>query len=587
MKKTSFGRQGDSGRRAFLSACVRGTAASGLMALGVDRALAFSTGASKTGTAGGLARAGAQRDSAVSPRLFGLMADAARVPEDVSYYRRLIDFCHDWKLNALLISLTDDQGSALRFKSHPELLTHRNALTVGEARNLAEYSQQRGVELIPIIESFGHTRYITGVPQYANLADQPPGEKGHFDGIIPVAPETLRLMTDLYREAAEAFPSRYFHGGCDEVHWGGSELSRHALETRSRSQIWADYLNSLDEVARGFGKEFIVWGDYVLHKEPDILPRLRKDVIVMDWQYSQVDPRPLEQAARKVIETGLRAIGAPAVISCRWGPRPGLSVLQNISAYAEAYRRINDPRALGVIVTNWIPCRYLQNSIWDSFAYAAVALREGGERARDTAFRTFVETYYGAKWSRNWADIFTTLYDIAPAKPPCAPPWAQPILPVPWRNQEELKAAAQAGVGEAPPFSRLSGQIVVAENSVRRNLDDFLSFRISVEYLEHVFWRNRVVAEEAQKPSERRAAARLIQIIAERDHRLLTRLNADWNQGRPSDAASKLGPVFDFGPGDQLLFTFSQAAAFSAQLARQPQPFARALAETRDAAGNA
>ena len=569
----------DSRRRHFLSTCVRGMAGSSLAVLGLGRARNLSEAVGSLNSVGTVASPQAQAASSPtnSPRLFGLMADAARVPENISYYRRLIDFCRDGKLNALLMSITDDQGSALRFKRHPELLTHRNALTPSEAHDLATYAQERGVELIPIIESFGHTRYITGVPQYASLSDQPPGQKGHFDAVIPVAPATRRLMAELYREAAEVFPSRYLHGGCDEVNWGGSALSRKALETQSRSEIWADYLNFLDHVARGLGKEFIVWGDYVLHKEPDILPRLNKDIIVMDWQYYQVDPRPLEQAARKVIETGLRAIGAPAIISCRWGPRPGLSALQNIEAYAKAYRRIHDSRALGVIVTNWIPCRYLQDSIWDTFAYAAVALTEGSQQARDSAFRAFVETHYGAEWNDNWADVFTTIYDIAPAKPPCAPPWMEPRLPIPWRNEEELKAAAQEPLGEAPPYGRLLRQIVGLENSVRRNLNDFRSFRLSAEYLNYIFWRRSVVAEEQRKPSSRQRADRLVHLIAERDQRLLARLKGDWDRGRPRDSASKVEPVFDFGPGDQLLFTFSQAAAYSAQLARQPQQFAHAL----------
>jgi len=103
--------------------------------------------------------------------LRGLMADAGRVPEDPSYYRRAIDFCREWNMNAYLISLADDQGCAFRFKSHPELITHKNALTPGQARELADYAHQRGVELIPEIESFGHTRFITGVPQYAHLQD--------------------------------------------------------------------------------------------------------------------------------------------------------------------------------------------------------------------------------------------------------------------------------------------------------------------------------------------------------------------------------------------------------------------------------
>src|SRR5215472_1116515 len=70
------------------------------------------------------------RSATVRPDgLRGLMVDAARMPEQSAYYRRLIDFCREWELNALLFRLTEDQGSALRFRNHPELITQPHALT--------------------------------------------------------------------------------------------------------------------------------------------------------------------------------------------------------------------------------------------------------------------------------------------------------------------------------------------------------------------------------------------------------------------------------------------------------------------------
>lgn len=303
--------------------------------------------------------------------LRGLTVDAARLPEKPAYYRRLIDFCREWDLNALLFRLTDDQGSMLRFRSHPDLVTHSHALTPEEARELAQYGEKQGVTVIPEVESFGHSRYITAAPKYAHLADTAPGGREDFVGLVPVNPETLALMRDLYREVAAVFPSAYLHGGCDEVNWGGSEASRRALQNKSRAEIWAEYLNSLDNICRDAGKELIVWSDYVVHKEPDILPRLSKRVIVMDWQYYVTDPKPLASLAREVIDRGLRMIGAPAIISCAWGPRAGELQLRNIEAYADAYTGLHDARSLGVIVTNWVPSRYLQQSLWDTFAYSA------------------------------------------------------------------------------------------------------------------------------------------------------------------------------------------------------------------------
>jgi Glycosyl hydrolase family 20, catalytic domain len=572
-------------RRDFLATGIAGVAGSTLLAEQFARGVPIRSGksseilhpaalspqASPQGSQAGERKAAGQ--------LRGLMADAGRVPEDPSYYRRAIDFCHEWNMNAYLISLTDDQGCAFRFKSHPELITHKNALTHEQAKELGEYAQQRGVELIPEIESFGHTRFITGVPQYAHLQDAMSSGRHNFSAVSPVAPETLKLFADLYREVAEVFPSRYFHGGCDEVNWGGSALSRAALEKKTRAEIWAEYVNSLDHIARGLGKDLIVWGDFVLHKQPGVLPRLNKDIIIMDWQYYQTDPVPLEQAARKVVDTGLRVIGAPSIISCRWGVRAGANALRNIEAFADAYSRIDNPRALGVIVTNWMPSRYIQRSLWDTYAYTAVALNEGGAAARASAFRRFVEKHYQAEWNENWSDIFTTLYEITPNRESCSPRWMRPVLPVPWRSDDELKAAANSGTLNAPPFRRLLSQLVFSEAQVRDNLDDFLTFRLSVEYMEHVFWRITVLAEEAAKLQRTpESAAALIRTIAERDQRLLEKLDVSWNKGRAADAQAKTGTVFDFRPGDQLLFTFQQAAAFSRQLASDPKHFARLLA---------
>jgi N-acetyl-beta-hexosaminidase len=217
----------------------------------------------------------------------GVMVDAGRVPETMAYYKQVIEFCSDWGLNTLHFRLTDDQGSAMHFTSVPDLVNHANAFTAEELKSLVEFGRSHGVELIPEVESFGHTGYITRSPAYEHLLDRDAtGGDAEFTGIIPVNPETLALFGKLYREVAAIFPSAYLHGGCDEVNWGGSLLSRKALQAKGRARVWAEYLNSLNEISTGLGKELIVWGDFVLHKEPAILGQLNKKIIIMDWNYS-------------------------------------------------------------------------------------------------------------------------------------------------------------------------------------------------------------------------------------------------------------------------------------------------------------
>jgi hypothetical protein len=509
----------------------------------------------------------------------GLMVDAGRVPESIEYYRRVIEFCVEWELNALQFRLADDQGSALRFASVPDLAAHTDALTPQQLRGLAEYAQSHGVDLIPELESFGHTGYITRSPAYAHLLDNDPQGSSEFTGIIPVHPETLPIFEKLYREVASIFPSKYLHGGCDEVNWGGSALSRKSLQTKTRAQIWAEYLNSLNHIAQGLGKEWIVWGDVVLHKEPEVLGLLNKNILIMDWNYSDNSSARVREALLKVAANGSRCIGAPALVNYKWGARVGVEQLRNIDAYAQAYLEEDATGSLGVILTNWVPSRYLQNSIWDGFAYAAVAFQHGTATAQTSGFRRFVEKHYAAQWNENWNEAFENIYAAAPSvKDRETASWMGLHLPVPWSSDEQLAALLKDGSPQPNPFTRLRSLLIELETLVMKNLDDFQAFALSVEYLERVFWREAVILEHrAETPQAQVAMDLLIKNIADRDQMLAGALSKDWDRGRSplSKAKTELLPYLE--PKDQLVFQWKQAAAYSASLASHPERFHQLL----------
>jgi hypothetical protein len=511
----------------------------------------------------------------------GLMVDAARVPEPAAYYKRVIDFCSEWELNTLQFRLTDDQGSAMRFTSVPDLVTHNHAFTAEELKSLVDYGQSRGVELIPEVESFGHTGYITRAPAYAHLLDRDEAGDAEFTGIIPVEPEALVLFGKLFREVAAIFPSTYLHAGCDEVNWGGSTLSRKALQAKGRARIWAEYLNALNEISTGLGKEMIVWGDFVLHKEPEILGQLNKKIIIMDWNYADNSSAKFLEAFEKVRANGSRGIGAPALSCYRWGARVGVEQLRNIDAVVDGYSTTNDAN-LGVVVTNWVPSRYLQNSIWDGFAYAAVALKDGTAAAQTSAFRRFVEKHYGAHWNVLWDEVFRAIYDQAPyMKGRETSSWMGLLLPVPWSDDKQLSSLLKEPSPPANPFPQIRSQLVQLEPLVMKNFADFQSFALSVEYLERMFWREAVVIDlAAKKPIQREATDALIQAIAERDRDLAEALTKDWNSSRFPDATAKREPVVDLEPKDQLHYQWDRAATYSASLASHPDRFYQLMTTT-------
>jgi hypothetical protein len=525
---------------------------------------------------------GAMRNAVdASGKLRGLMVDAGRVPESLDYYKRVIEFCAEWELNALQFRLADDQGCALRFSSVPDLLFHENAFAPEQLHGLAQFAQSHGIDLIPELESFGHTGYITRSAAYAHLLDEE-SQGSEFTGVIPVHPETPALFKKLSGEIATIFPSTFLHGGCDEVNWGGSALSRSALRTKDRAQIWAEYLNSLNHIAEGLGKQFIVWGDFVLHKEPAILGQLSKTIIVMDWNYRETNTAKIQEALSAIHANGSRAIGAPGLISYRWGPRPGADQLGNIDAFADSYFAAENPNSLGAILTNWVPSRYIQNSIWDGFAYAAAVFKEGKATARNSGFRRFVEKHYQAGWNNVWDEAFRLIYDAAPQViGPGTAPGAVP-LHVPWSSDEQLAELIKDRLPRSYPFTRLRSLLVQLETQVLRNLADFQAFELSVEYLEKMFWRETIVVESgAIKPLTQKDADSVIQSIAERDRALSEALSKDWDQGRFPDSSAKSKQLFGLRPKDQLLFQWERAAQYSASLASHPQRFYQLLTASK------
>jgi hypothetical protein len=352
-------------------------------------------------------------------------------------------------------------------------------------------------------------------------------------------------------------------------------MSRKALQAKTRAQIWGEYLNALNGMVQGLGKQFVVWGDLVLHKEPEILARLDKSIVIMDWNYWDTQAIPFHDALEKVRAKGMRGIGGPGLISYRWGPRPGVEQLRNIDAFAEAYLGPDDAASLGVILTNWVPSRYIQNSLWDVFAYAAVAFKDGAALARTSALRRFVERHFGAEWNEVWSEAFDLLYDAAPIYGD--PEKDTPLglkLPVPWSDEEQLAAALKERSKRTNPFTRVRSLLVEAARGMAKNHADFEALALSVKYLEALFWRQDVIQEHAAgKRLDRESAQVLIGSISVRDREMAEALTKDWDSGRPVDSAAKTAPLFGMEAKDQLLFQWHRAADFSARMAAHPDRF--------------
>ena len=324
----------------------------------------------------------------------GLMIDCSRLLERKDYYPRLIDFMAEWGMNVLLFHFCDDHGCSVALPGFRHLAAP-HAFTPREMRALIARARSRGIDVIPEIETFGHTRFITDHPRHRHLGAGRRTRVIRFNAIDPLNPETHRLMSRLVAAVARLFPSPCLHLGCDEVDLR-DYARRRGLDVAA---VWTDYVNRMIALARAAGKTPMIWADHV-EADDAIARALRKDVILVDWRYrgdvaGDVLPRLRRFGFRDLVV-------APSLACYRHRFLPTDQAFENTALMAVQGRRHG---AMGLINTVWCPYRYLQNALYYGVAWSAGAARCGGAPDEAALRRRFARKTFGTALVRP-LDVF-------------------------------------------------------------------------------------------------------------------------------------------------------------------------------------
>jgi hypothetical protein len=306
----------------------------------------------------------------------GLMIDCCRILEKKDYYYRLLDFMSDWEMPHLQLHFTDNHGCAVDIPGYSHLAM-KNAFSADEISALCAYAAERGISVIPELESFGHTQYLTDSPRYRHLylpadTDIPGGQKRGC--LNPLTAGSRKVMRDLIAETAKMFPGNYFHIGCDEVDLSGLDNSKNIIAEK----IWADYVNVIIGYVRDCGKTPVIWGDQ-LKKKPSTVDFLRKDVVIMEWDY---EADGSQSAVNALAGYGFEdIILSPAVMFCRYRIFPTITAFKNVNRMVK-YASVKE--VSGIMNTCWCPHRYITNSLYYAIAYCAYMVKcDGNVRIKE------------------------------------------------------------------------------------------------------------------------------------------------------------------------------------------------------------
>lgn len=269
----------------------------------------------------------------------GVSDDISRGPvPTVDYIKRQLRTFAAFKLN--MHSFYMEQTFASR--SHPLIGPTGGSLTHDEIRELVAYARRYHIELVPEQQTFGHLHKALKFEKYNELAETPYG-----DVLSPQQEGSYKLVADWYRELNELFPSKFFHIGADETFELGEGQSREAAKARGVGAVYFEHLNRVREVLRPYDRRLMFWGDIALN-HPDLIGRIPKDMIVMNWDYAPKDDYLLRIKPFK--DAGLEEFVCPGVHN--WN-----QIFPNLDAasknIANFVRDGQASGALGMMNTSW------------------------------------------------------------------------------------------------------------------------------------------------------------------------------------------------------------------------------------------
>lgn len=192
-------------------------------------------------------------------------------------YLGLLDDLAEWGYNAVVL----EYENMFPYRSCPTAV-HRDAWTMKQIRQFVERARTRKIQVIPLMQCFGHLEFVLRLPKYRHLAENPktPSE------LCPCKDGAAELVHAMIDEIVQAHPeSQYIHIGGDEV-WslGTCPQCKRKVGRLGKSRIYIDFVSPFVERVLAAGKRPILWGDMLLN-HPEALDALSRDTVLCDWQY--------------------------------------------------------------------------------------------------------------------------------------------------------------------------------------------------------------------------------------------------------------------------------------------------------------
>jgi hexosaminidase len=230
----------------------------------------------------------------------GAMLDVARHFFSVDDVKRFIDLISFYKLNALHLHLSDDQGWRIEIKSWPNLATHGGSTEVGggpggyytreQYSELVKYAGDRYITIVPEIDMPGHINAALASYPELNCSGKATelytGIEVGFSTLCTKKEIVYKFVKDVVGELAALTPGPYIHIGGDESHV-------------TKKEDYIPFVKKVHDIVIAQGKQVIGWDEISLSE-------LNPGTVAQYWSNKENALRAVSMGAKILMSPAAR-----------------------------------------------------------------------------------------------------------------------------------------------------------------------------------------------------------------------------------------------------------------------------------------
>ncbi|NLD61394.1 family 20 glycosylhydrolase [Candidatus Sumerlaeota bacterium] len=285
----------------------------------------------------------------------------------------------------------------------PKMFNKQYGAKNSDVRAIAKVAKQNGIEVVPLINTYGHAEWMIDNPTYKKLADDP--EKPFcYDATNP---EVYKICEKIYEEAIEIFKPYIIHIGHDEIYAPTFPKKDIAKKVGAKKLImddilyWHNFLKKRNIRTMIWGDMFLGPGESIdstnaksVEQAKEWRSMLPRDIMFADWHYAPGKPEQYK-SVKLLADEGFDVVGAP------WYSTVNIVNFTSATAQA-AMDTTSGMHALGMMQTTWAGYSFDKNSIdgarkqYAAYVAAADAAWNGGDLPVD-------------KWNYNFFEAFARI----------------------------------------------------------------------------------------------------------------------------------------------------------------------------------